>query len=344
MDNEKGIIFDVTVMKQELLDEDLIVTYGNVYDSFLDVKEELISEEFCDNNVFNSSALTVLCLKEETAELEGLQDLPEPQQTQLLNDDVSTSTDIPTKSDYSDTVISFPEHCIGAPLLKDHTKSKSTNICETTLTGKKQKRRRKELNKSKTNIHKKCDTLEPHNTNDTLVPHNTNLELLFCEHCSFNSVCKANLKRHITKHSKEREDIICKICMKKFTLRGNLLRHMKIHSGVKPFSCDICGFKVRWKYRLDNHMKSHIGKKRDKHFSCNICKKKFTTKSNLMTHIRKHSGKKPFSCEICGKRYLTKDSLVVHMRVHTGIKPFSCHVCSYTCRYHSSIAKHMLKH
>uniref|UniRef100_A0AAZ1Y1B3 C2H2-type domain-containing protein n=1 Tax=Oreochromis aureus TaxID=47969 RepID=A0AAZ1Y1B3_OREAU len=77
----------------------------------------------------------------------------------------------------------------------------------------------------------------------------------------------------------------------------NLKRHQLIHSGVKAYSCDLCG----------------------KSFS-------FARAGNLKKHQLIHSGVKPYSCDfcdLCGKSFTLAQSLKKHQLIHSGVKPYS---------------------
>ncbi|XP_035511506.1 zinc finger protein 501-like [Morone saxatilis] len=112
-------------------------------------------------------------------------------------------------------------------------------------------------------------------------------------------------------------------------------------TGVKPFSCSICGSKYSRKYSLTAHMRLHSEGKR---FSCSVCKKTFQQSGNLVEHMRVHTGEKPFSCPFCDRRFAHSSGLTSHIRVHTGEKPFTCSVCKASFSFSSNLSAHMRMH
>ena len=66
-----------------------------------------------------------------------------------------------------------------------------------------------------------------------------------------------------------------------------MIRHRKINYEVKPFECELCGYK-----------------------SC--------TEQNLECHVRTRTGEKPCNCDVCNKSFLTKFNMVRHMKTHTS--------------------------
>ncbi len=76
-----------------------------------------------------------------------------------------------------------------------------------------------------------------------------------CTICNKSFLKKSYWKRHVLSHN---EMFSCTICHRKFMHNHHLNQHMIIHRGPKEHECDICGFKVRFKFNLKKHRNIHI--------------------------------------------------------------------------------------
>ena len=107
----------------------------------------------------------------------------------------------------------------------------------------------------------------------------------------------------------------CEQCGKKFFLRDDLRTHARIHTGLKPYSCNICGktFKhISHRNRHQNtnhtgtvycliHMSIQLFQKIDTKFLHNI----------ILFFLGEE---RPYNCELCKKGFLGKTHLVTHFR------------------------------
>uniref|UniRef100_UPI0037E78BA9 zinc finger protein ZFP2-like n=1 Tax=Semicossyphus pulcher TaxID=241346 RepID=UPI0037E78BA9 len=118
-------------------------------------------------------------------------------------------------------------------------------------------------------------------------------------------------------------------------------KHNGIQTGVKPFSCPVCGKKYPGEGSLSNHIKLHsVGK----HFSCSVCRKTFPSRAEVVTHMRTHTGEKPFGCSLCGREFAQKGHLRQHLAVHRGEKPFSCSICGKRFTLRGNLRQHLIVH
>lgn len=75
-----------------------------------------------------------------------------------------------------------------------------------------------------------------------------------CNICHKKFVKKSYWKRHELSHEQK---FACSICGREFMHNTHLNQHMLVHK-EKQYECDVCGFKVRFKFNLKKHKKLHI--------------------------------------------------------------------------------------
>lgn len=170
----------------------------------------------------------------------------------------------------------------------------------------------------------------------------------------------------------------CDICKKMFGAKSSLEYHLKAHSSERPFPCDICGARFKYKRNVYKHiLYVHKGHKKVKkpenpdkiplcqceicgksfysrfgyssHIKkihgngkpqCPICGKRVSCKKGLTIHMNTHTGEKPYCCEICGRSFTTKDYMKIHARIHTGESPYVCHICPKSFNQKGSLKGH----
>jgi uncharacterized Zn-finger protein len=59
---------------------------------------------------------------------------------------------------------------------------------------------------------------------------------------------------------------------------------MRLHSGIKPYSCQLCAKAFTKKHHLKTHLNYHTG---TKPYSCSKCGLRFSQSSNMRTHFKK---------------------------------------------------------
>jgi uncharacterized Zn-finger protein len=112
----------------------------------------------------------------------------------------------------------------------------------------------------------------------------------------------------------------CSFCGRSFKTEGMVSRHELAHTGIKNFSCDICGMRFLYKSYVQNHLKVvHL---KVKNFKCEICGFLMYSRTHYREHKKTHDPNAPKEeeCGVCFKRFLRKHSLQVHMRVHVSFK------------------------
>jgi len=147
----------------------------------------------------------------------------------------------------------------------------------------------------------------------------TNLKLHQCDVCYKGFNQQVQLKNHSIVHLKQNKANLpnwarpkkCDICKKEFSDSKSLKKHVQaVHSQLKPYICQICGYKS-------------------------------ARKANLRLHVRQHSGEKPFQCDECEYRTGDHNSLRRHKKRHTGDKPYKCTLCPFSCIQSNSYKSHL---
>ncbi|XP_028159756.1 uncharacterized protein LOC114352370 [Ostrinia furnacalis] len=127
---------------------------------------------------------------------------------------------------------------------------------------------------------------------------------------------------------------ICEVCGKP---TRNLISHLDMHSNSKPYSCDVCDKKFKFKSGLVIHKAVHDPTPRK---TCEVCGKTFHIVAQYRRHFVYHANERKYECETCGKRFNTLDILRVHNRTHTDERPFSCQVCGKSFRTAGCVSRH----
>ena len=101
---------------------------------------------------------------------------------------------------------------------------------------------------------------------------------------------------------------------------------MGFFADEKPFQCQHCDYRARFKVSVVSHELIHTG---EKPYGCQYCPYKSRFKNAVAAHERTHTGEKPFGCKYCDYRSNDRTALQTHERTHTGEKPFACALCSF---------------
>ncbi|XP_062914118.1 zinc finger protein ZFAT-like isoform X1 [Mobula hypostoma] len=167
----------------------------------------------------------------------------------------------------------------------------------------------------------------------------TREHLYYCSQCSYSSITKNCLKRHVVQK----------------------------HSNIQlRCPAEGCRYTTADKYKLQAHQKNH-GELDKKTYNCPVCEKSFTDDRLIKCHITTYHPEVPMSTisEILGKRvqlkgligkravkcpycdcYFRKNGtdLQRHIWAHEGLKPFKCSICDYATRSKSNLRAHMNRH
>ncbi|XP_017775854.1 PREDICTED: zinc finger protein 271-like [Nicrophorus vespilloides] len=134
----------------------------------------------------------------------------------------------------------------------------------------------------------------------------------------------------------------CEFCEKIYKFSSSLITHQTIHTGIRNFSCHICGKRFRQGSNLNIHINAFHNKIRK--FSCTICQMRFATKAFLEEHMNKHTNTRPYICDVCGKSFRQRGSLYAHKLFHSNNFRFECTICGKKYRRSSELKVHSWLH
>ncbi|XP_044149661.1 zinc finger protein ZFAT isoform X2 [Bufo gargarizans] len=174
---------------------------------------------------------------------------------------------------------------------------------------------------------------------DMHVRTHTREHLYYCAQCSYSSVTKNCLKRHvIQKHSNMSMKCPAPGCSYSSPDKYKLQAHLKVHAELdkKTYSCPSC----EKSFSDDRLIKSHI-KANHPEVSASLISEVLGRKVQIKGLI----GKRAAKCPYCDSYFLKNGSdLQRHIWAHEGVKPFKCTVCDYATRSKSNLKAHMNRH
>eukprot|EP00064_Thunnus_orientalis_P011645 superscaffoldBa00001698_g11676 len=178
----------------------------------------------------------------------------------------------------------------------------------------------------------------------------TKEHLHYCSKCSYSSITKSSLKRHlIQKHSGLLLPCSNPGCKYSTPDKYKLQAHQRTHQEqAKSVTCPVCHHSYP-EHRLKHHIKTvHpdtvpvqgkglMVKRAEK---CPYCDSYFLkNSSDFQQHIWAHQGKR-FQCTKCDFTCVSKPSLLRHMEQHAEFKPFRCAHCHYSCNIAGPLKRH----
>jgi len=90
--------------------------------------------------------------------------------------------------------------------------------------------------------------------------------------------------QHFEEKNEEPHTYHCSLCTYKSIRKEHLVRHINnVHTDHRPFLCDICGQSFKRKDALSQHKITHVDKlNRNYNIHCTICKKPFRSKVKII--------------------------------------------------------------
>lgn len=148
-----------------------------------------------------------------------------------------------------------------------------------------------------------------------------------CKHCDYTCRCEVTLKSH---QQSKHPQLKCTTCQQSFDTKESLEMHQRTHLAHQ---CPVCPFAAKTRQLLAQHLlnEHEEGSPDDKPLKCSTCQFACCHQLVLEQHLRSHGGKRVYKCTDCEYSTPNKQKITWHIRIHTGEKPYGCEVCSYTC-------------
>ncbi|KAK7475734.1 hypothetical protein BaRGS_00033006, partial [Batillaria attramentaria] len=163
-----------------------------------------------------------------------------------------------------------------------------------------------------------------------------------CRKCGKELASAGYMERHKKTCGVKTSKFSCPQCEELFrTIRG-LRLHLQSHSGVKPFTCELCGISFKAQQYLQCHKKQIHSS--DRPFLCSQCPKAFAFKHRLNAHMKEHTSAGQHICQQCGSSFKTAEGLKCHLETHSDARPYICTECGRGFKQRTVLIRHVMTH
>lgn len=212
----------------------------------------------------------------------------------------------------------------------------------------------------------------------------TKEHLHYCSKCSYSSITKSSLKRHLIQkhsglllpcsnpgckystpdkyklqahqrtHQEQAKSVTCPVCHHSYP-EHRLKHHIKtVHPDTVPVQgkglmvkrAEKCPYCDSYFLKNSSDFQQHIWAHQGlKPYLCTMCDYAGRSRSNLKTHMNRHNKDRCHVCDLCGKTFKSKVTLKSHRLSHSSEgKRFQCTKCDFTCVSKPSLLRHMEQH
>ncbi|KAM3614359.1 uncharacterized protein V6R79_013157 [Siganus canaliculatus] len=172
--------------------------------------------------------------------------------------------------------------------------------------------------------------------------------------CKYTTPDKYKLRAHLRMHEVEGKNVTCSVCQQSFP-EHRLNYHVKTyHPDTLPVQgkgpmvqrAEKCPYCDSYFLKNSSDFQRHIWAHQGlKPYACNMCDYAGRSRSNLKTHMNRHNTERHHLCDLCGKKFKSKVTLKNHRLSHTNEgKRFQCSECDFTYITKPSLLRHMEQH
>ena len=217
-----------------------------------------------------------------------------------------------------------------------------------------------------------CKTESDEKPNDTLESNERSLSIVTeaedessptfkCNKCSLKFKSQNALKRHNRGHTQGGHSYACHLCSYTSLDKSTLVRHLRTHNGERPFQCAICKYAFTTKANCERHVKKRHKKSQKQEirsamqYNPNMSTTSSLTQQNLSksdTNLSLSPNSDSFPggfdtvCKYCNVDFKFNRVLRHHLRsLHNSCsrKPFCCTVCKLGFSTKNNCIRHVVK-
>ena len=186
-----------------------------------------------------------------------------------------------------------------------------------------------------------------------------------CEICALEFKTFNALKRHNRGHTKSGHNYVCNMCSYTSLDKSTLVRHLRTHNGERPFQCAICKYAFTTKSNCERHVRKRHKKlskpeiKSSMLFNAGLTKSSPTSDSSQVTiqNITRHNSSPNISgpewpgpndtlCRSCNLDLKSNKVLRHHIKtLHNALsqKPYSCTLCKLGFSTKNNCIRHVIR-